>query len=83
MGLARFVCEKLGGSVTREELAAFSWELPLAMLRKDLNANIVPLGMLKKGTFFHRALLFKVRGRCSLKIINKYQVAFSILIKGK
>ena len=60
MALARFVAEKLGGAVNREELAAFSWELPLAMIRKDLNANIIPLGMLKKGTFFHRALLFKV-----------------------
>ena len=60
VALARFVAEKLGGAVNREELAAFSWELPLAMIRKDLNANIIPLGMLKRGTFFHRALLFKV-----------------------
>lgn len=58
--LARFVAEKLGGPVDKEELAAFSWELPLAMIRKEVNTNIIALGMLKKGTFFHRALLFKV-----------------------
>ena len=67
MTLARFVAEKLGGPVDREELAAFSWELPLAMIRKEINANIIPLGLLKKGTFFHRALLYKVRHHVFLR----------------
>ncbi|MFT7809391.1 armadillo repeat-containing protein 3 [Arapaima gigas] len=58
--LATLVSEAMGGAVEREKLHEFSWELHLSELRFELQSNIVPIGKIKKGTFYHRALLFKV-----------------------
>ncbi|XP_074754073.1 armadillo repeat-containing protein 3 [Athene noctua] len=60
MALAQFVADKMGGPIERDKLHDFSWELHISEIEFELKCNIVPIGKVKKGTFYHRALLFKV-----------------------
>ena len=55
-----FVSDKMGGAVDRESLSTFSYELPIGQLKCELNSNIIPIGKIQTGIFYHRALLFKV-----------------------
>lgn len=55
-----FVSDKMGGAVDKESLSTFSYELPIGQLKCELNSNIIPIGKIKTGIFYHRALLFKV-----------------------
>ncbi|RMX38217.1 hypothetical protein pdam_00003351 [Pocillopora damicornis] len=57
--LASFVSNKMGGSVDRESLSTFSYELPIGQLKVELNSNIIPIGKIQTGIYYHRALLFK------------------------
>ncbi|XP_067051365.1 armadillo repeat-containing protein 3-like isoform X1 [Acropora muricata] len=57
--LAKFVGDKMGGPVDRESLSTFSYELPISQLKVELNSNIIPIGKIQTGIFYHRALLFK------------------------
>ncbi|XP_012862241.1 armadillo repeat-containing protein 3 [Echinops telfairi] len=57
--LAKYVAEKMGGPIPKEKLHEFSWELHISELKFQLKANVIPIGLIKKGTFYHRALLFK------------------------
>ncbi|KGL95034.1 Armadillo repeat-containing protein 3 [Charadrius vociferus] len=71
VALAQFVAEKMGGAIERNKLHDFSWELHISEIEFELKCNVVPIGKVKKGTFYHRALLFKVIAdrigiRCSL-----------------
>ncbi|NXO81054.1 ARMC3 protein, partial [Sitta europaea] len=60
VALAQFVADKMGGCVQREQLHNFCWELDMSVIEFELKSNIVPIGKIKRGTFYHRALLFKV-----------------------
>ncbi|XP_071661327.1 armadillo repeat-containing protein 3 isoform X3 [Patagioenas fasciata] len=60
VALAQFVANKMGGSIERDKLHDFNWELHISEIEFELKRNIVPIGKVKKGTFYHRALLFKV-----------------------
>ncbi|KAM5282391.1 armadillo repeat-containing protein 3 isoform 2-T2 [Hipposideros larvatus] len=57
--LAEYVAEKMGGKIPKEKLQDFSWELHISELKFQLKSNVVPIGQIKKGIFYHRALLFK------------------------
>ncbi|XP_064448044.1 armadillo repeat-containing protein 3 [Mirounga angustirostris] len=57
--LAEYVAEKMGGKVSKEKLHDFSWELHISELKFQLKSNVIPIGLIKKGIFYHRALLFK------------------------
>ncbi|XP_027451501.1 armadillo repeat-containing protein 3 isoform X5 [Zalophus californianus] len=57
--LAKYVAEKMGGKVSKEKLHDFSWELHISELKFQLKSNVIPIGLIKKGIFYHRALLFK------------------------
>ncbi|XP_018616416.1 armadillo repeat-containing protein 3 [Scleropages formosus] len=57
--LATLVSEAMGGAVDRDNLHEFSWELQLSELKFEVQSNIIPIGKIKKGTFYHRALLYK------------------------
>lgn len=50
----------MGGQVEPEKLHDFLWELHISELKFEACSNIVLIGKIKKGTYFHRALLFKV-----------------------
>ncbi|XP_053915061.1 armadillo repeat-containing protein 3 [Cuculus canorus] len=60
VALARFVADKMGGPIEKDKLHDFGWELHISEIEFELKCNIVPIGKIKKGTFYHRALLFKV-----------------------
>ena len=52
--------EKLGGPVSRDEISNLGYELLINELKYELKSNIVPLGKIRLGTYYHRALLYKV-----------------------
>ncbi|XP_014801365.1 PREDICTED: armadillo repeat-containing protein 3 [Calidris pugnax] len=60
VALAQFVADKMGGPIERDKVHDFSWELHMSEIEFELKSNVVPIGKVKKGTFCHRALLFKV-----------------------
>ncbi|XP_039187378.1 armadillo repeat-containing protein 3 isoform X3 [Crotalus tigris] len=60
VALAQFVADRLGGPIERDNLHEFSWELHISEIEYELKCNVVPIGKISKGTFYHRALLFKV-----------------------
>ena len=50
----------MGGAVEKGNLANFSWELAISELKLQHQSNVLPLGSIAVGIFYHRALLFKV-----------------------
>jgi len=50
----------MGGAVEKGNLANFSWELPISEIKQQRQSNVLPLGSVTLGIFYHRALLFKV-----------------------
>lgn len=54
----------MGGEIERGKLMEFAWELHVAEIKFELQSNIIPIGKIKRGTFYHRALLFKVTIFC-------------------
>ncbi|XP_039472834.1 armadillo repeat-containing protein 3 isoform X3 [Oreochromis aureus] len=62
--LARLVSEAMGGSVEMEKMHGFSWILHLSELKIQLQSNVIPIGFIKKGIYYHRALLFKSLADC-------------------
>uniref|UniRef100_A0A8C7FUU2 Armadillo repeat containing 3 n=1 Tax=Oncorhynchus kisutch TaxID=8019 RepID=A0A8C7FUU2_ONCKI len=50
----------MGGAVEVDRQHDFLWELHLSELRYELQSNIIPIGQIRKGTYYHRALLYKV-----------------------
>ncbi|XP_073437910.1 armadillo repeat-containing protein 3 isoform X2 [Dendrobates tinctorius] len=59
VALAQFVAEKMGGSIAKDRLHNFSWELHVGELKYELKCNVIPIGKIKRGMFYHRALLYK------------------------
>ncbi|XP_076014237.1 armadillo repeat-containing protein 3 [Genypterus blacodes] len=57
--LARLVSRAMGGVVQVEKLHEFPWELHLSEIKFKLQSNVVPIGMISAGIYYHRALLFK------------------------
>lgn len=50
----------MGGAVEVDRQHDFLWELHLSELRYELQSNIIPIGQIRKGTYYHRPLLYKV-----------------------
>ncbi|KAF1372810.1 hypothetical protein PFLUV_G00253730 [Perca fluviatilis] len=62
--LARLVSEAMGGAVEMEKLHEFPWVLHLSELKFQLRSNVVPIGLISRGIYCHRALLFKCLADC-------------------
>uniref|UniRef100_A0AAQ5YWM1 EDR1/CTR1/ARMC3-like peptidase-like domain-containing protein n=1 Tax=Amphiprion ocellaris TaxID=80972 RepID=A0AAQ5YWM1_AMPOC len=60
----RLVSDLMGGAVEMEKLHEFSWMLHLSELKFQLQSNVVPIGLISKGIYCHRALLFKCLADC-------------------
>uniref|UniRef100_A0A3P8UDS6 Armadillo repeat containing 3 n=1 Tax=Amphiprion percula TaxID=161767 RepID=A0A3P8UDS6_AMPPE len=60
----RLVSDLMGGAVEMEKLHEFSWMLHLSELKFQLQSNAVPIGLISKGIYCHRALLFKCLADC-------------------
>ena len=56
----RLVSEAMGGAVEMEKLHQFPSVLHLSELKFQLQSNVIPIGMISRGIYSHRALLFKV-----------------------
>lgn len=57
----RLVCVAMGGPVDIAKQHDFLWELHISELKLEVQSNVIPIGKIKKGTYYHRALLFKVQ----------------------
>lgn len=58
----------MGGSVPREEVANMGYELLINEKKFELKSNIIPIGKIRLGTYYHRALLYKVKfNKCYAK----------------
>uniref|UniRef100_A0AAY4EZP8 EDR1/CTR1/ARMC3-like peptidase-like domain-containing protein n=1 Tax=Denticeps clupeoides TaxID=299321 RepID=A0AAY4EZP8_9TELE len=57
--LAKLVSDAMGGAVNPDELHNFLFELHLSELKHKHQSNIIPIGRIRKGTYYHRAMLFK------------------------
>ncbi|XP_060950018.1 armadillo repeat-containing protein 3 [Limanda limanda] len=62
--LARMVSEAMGGAVEMEKMHAFPWVLHLSELKIQLQSNVIPIGLITRGIYRHRALLFKCLADC-------------------
>uniref|UniRef100_UPI0037E769F6 armadillo repeat-containing protein 3 n=1 Tax=Semicossyphus pulcher TaxID=241346 RepID=UPI0037E769F6 len=62
--LARLVSDAMGGAVQTEKLQEFPWVLHLSKLKFQLQSNVVPIGLIRRGIYCHRALLFKCLADC-------------------
>ncbi|XP_070842419.1 armadillo repeat-containing protein 3 [Chaetodon trifascialis] len=62
--LARLVSDAMGGAVEMEKLHEFPWVLHLSELKFQLQSNVVPIGLIRRGIYCHRALLFKCLVDC-------------------
>ncbi|CAH8542842.1 unnamed protein product [Schistosoma curassoni] len=58
--LGEFVASCYGGSINKDEQFTLRNELSLAQLRCQLNSNLIPIGLIKQGSFLQRALVFKL-----------------------
>ena len=58
--LAEFVCDKMGGPIGRDDIVNLGHELAINETKYELKSNIIPIGKVTLGTYYHRALLFKV-----------------------
>ncbi|KAI9141127.1 armadillo-type protein [Paraphysoderma sedebokerense] len=58
--LASLVTTGMGGPVKKERYRDLGYNLQISELKMALKSNVIPIGMIKAGTFYHRALLFKV-----------------------
>ena len=50
----------MGGSVDCTRVDSLDTDLPTSELKQLLQSNVIPLALIQTGTFYHRALLFKV-----------------------
>ncbi|KAM4544134.1 armadillo repeat-containing protein 3 [Fundulus diaphanus] len=62
--LARLVSKAMGGAVATEKLHQFQWVLHHSELKFQLKSNVIPIGLINKGIYCHRALLFKCLADC-------------------
>lgn len=58
----RFVSDKMGGAKDDEQMAKSDTEVTsfMAQLKTELTSNVIPIGKIRMGIHYHRALLFKV-----------------------
>ena len=50
----------MGGPISKDELANLGYELLINEIKIELKSNIIPIGRIRLGTYYHRALLYKV-----------------------
>ncbi|XP_019724964.1 armadillo repeat-containing protein 3 [Hippocampus comes] len=64
VALARRVSKVMGGAIEKEDLHTFGWLLHISLLKVELQCNVLPIGLISKGFYCHRALLFKYLADC-------------------
>ena len=51
----------MGGACEKGWLQSFNYELHISDLKLEFDSNLIPIGRVKAGIFYHRAFLFKVK----------------------
>uniref|UniRef100_UPI00398E7C3A armadillo repeat-containing protein 3 isoform X2 n=1 Tax=Pristiophorus japonicus TaxID=55135 RepID=UPI00398E7C3A len=84
VSLATFVAEKMGGPIHMDRLHEFTWEFHITELKFELKSNIIPIGKIQKGIYYHRALLFKALadriGISSSLVRGEYSRAWNVVM---
>jgi hypothetical protein len=57
--IAQSVTDALGGCVASSKTANIGFKVHITTLKLSQSSNVIPIGILTHGTFYHRALLFK------------------------
>ncbi|KAJ3331022.1 Eukaryotic translation initiation factor 2B, subunit 4 delta, 67kDa [Blyttiomyces sp. JEL0837] len=57
--IATTVANAMGGSIEPTRLAEFSYKFKVTELKLKQDSNVLAIGQITSGTFYHRALLFK------------------------
>ena len=58
--LSNYVCDVLGGARPRDDAQEFNYSMHIAELKLAISSSVLCLGSIHTGTYYHRALLFKV-----------------------
>ncbi|KAJ3147567.1 Armadillo repeat-containing protein 3 [Geranomyces michiganensis] len=74
--IASIVAQALGGAIDRSKLPDLPYKFKLTELKLALGSNVLPLGQVAHGTFYHRALLFKY-------LCDKVGLAPCALVRGE
>lgn len=53
------VVELMGGPIAAEKLSDHNFKFKISETKIKLGSNVIPIGQVTQGTFYHRALLFK------------------------
>ena len=81
--IATAVSTRMGGAVSLNEAFKFAFDLPLAEAKLATRTNVIALGKITKGTYYHRALLFKVVadqvGLLSSLVRSEYGRAYNVI----
>ncbi|KAK1806781.1 hypothetical protein P4O66_004808, partial [Electrophorus voltai] len=82
--LAKLVCVAMGGPTDFMKQHDFHWELHISELKFEVQSNIIPIGKVKKGTYYHRALLYKALadriGVCCSLVRGSYSRAWNEVV---
>ncbi|TPX54144.1 hypothetical protein PhCBS80983_g06029 [Powellomyces hirtus] len=74
--IASVVAQVMGGPVNPSKLQDFAYKFKLTELKLKCESNVIPVGEISQGTFYHRALLFKY-------LCDKVGLAPCTLIRGE
>ena len=77
----------MGGEIEQSAVTSFSYEHSIGKIKYELKSNVVPIGRVSTGIFYHRALLFKaladrVAISCSL-VRGGYNRAWNVVLVPK
>ena len=59
----------MGGVCEKGWLQSFNYELHISDLKLEFDSNLIPIGRVKAGIFYHRAFLFKVNNPVCFPIL--------------
>ncbi len=82
--IALAVSKLLGGPVDPDNLSQYNFKFKISETKLKLGSNVIPIGQIHQGTFYHRALLFKALADrvgmkpCSL-VRGEYNRAWNII----
>jgi hypothetical protein len=57
--IAQTVAKHMGGAISEGKINDFSFKFQIFELKTVLKSNVIPIGKITQGSFYHRALLFK------------------------
>lgn len=74
--IGNVVSTAMGGSVEKGQIANYPFKFRITELKLQMTSNVIPIGLVNKGTFYHRALLFKA-------LCDRIGLAPCLLIRGE